>query len=988
MSLYKEILLRNKYHFSEKSFKFLMQNRIYKVLLVCSNYDAFMLEEDGRIDEMIFNEYVSLNLRYPPVFIHSNNTQEAMKILQSDTIDLVILMLNIDETDIFDFSKEIKHEYENTPIVVLTNFSHKVSKTLMHEDLSAIDYVFSWLGNANLLLAIIKLIEDKMNVRDIKNTGVQAILLVEDSIRYYSSYLPSIYKMVFNQTKNYMSEALNEHQRTLRRRGRPKILMATSYEEAYELYTTYKDNILGIVSDISYPKDGKKTKDAGIQLCKIVRSEEPTMPFLLQSSNDSNKRQAHELGVGFIYKYSTTLSIELRDYIVRHFGFGDFVFRDPRTLREIDRAIDLREFQKKILNIPSESIEYHAKRNDVSKWLNAMALFPVARMLKSKKTEDFDTIDDIKEHIIEVISSYRLEKGRGVIAQAKTAKFDEFFSFMRIGDGSIGGKARGLAFIDSFLKRRQLTNKYTDVFIAIPRTIVLCTDIFDSFMENNDLHKIAMSEDLSDEEILDSFVKAKLPRKIIGRLVNFAMVIRKPIAVRSSSLLEDSHYQPFAGVYQTYMVPFVDDEKQMLKLITNAIKSVYASVFYRQSKAYIKATRNVIDEEKMAIVLQEICGEQYEDVYYPSFSGVARSLNFYPIGPEKQEEGIVQVAVGLGKTIVDGGVALRFSPRFPKKILQTSEPKKALNNTQREFYALDLKNINYEPTVDEKVNLVKLTVNDAERHGSLNYIASKYDFHNGVIRDSLRGNGKTLVTFNGILKHNKYPIADIFQDLLSVSQQEMGTPVELEIAVNLSTSKNSPIVFNFLQIRPIVENNEISNLNLDGITEKDTIIYANSALGNGVIDNIRDFVYVKPETFSPADTHEIASIIDNINTKFVKDNSNYVLVGPGRWGSSDPWLGIPITWAQISSAAVIVESGLENYRIDPSQGTHFFQNITSFRIGYLTINPFIDDGHYDVNFLDSMEAVYEDKYVRHVRFPKDLVIKIDGRNNKAVILKP
>ncbi len=954
---------------------------------MCSNYDAFMLEEDGRIDEMLFNEYVSLNLRYPPAFIHTNNTKEAMNILQTDSIDLVILMLNIDETDIFEFAKTIKNEYMDIPIVVLTNFSHKVSKTLMYEDLSAIDYVFSWLGNSNLLLAIIKLIEDRMNVNDIKRIGVQAILLVEDSIRYYSSYLPSIYKMVFNQTQNYMSEALNEHQKTLRRRGRPKILLATSYEEAYELYKTYEDNILGIVSDISYPKDGVKTDNAGIQLCDIVRAENPTMPFLLQSSDSSNKEMVEKSGVGFLYKYSDTLTIELRDYIVKNFGFGDFVFRDHETLNEIDRAVDLREFQKKMETIPASTINYHAQRNEVSKWLNAMSLFPVAKMLKSVQIDDFGSIEEIRKHIIEVISSYRLDKGRGVIAQANTSKFDEFFSFMRIGEGSMGGKARGLAFIDSFLKRRSLINKFQDVLVTIPRTVVLCTDIFDDFMEYNNLHNIALSN-IDDEAILDNFLKAKIPIRVLDRLVKFAMVIRKPIAVRSSSLLEDSHYQPFAGVYQTYMVPFVDDEEKMLKLITNAIKSVYASVYYRHSKAYIKATRNVIDEEKMAIVLQEICGESFGDVFYPNISGVARSLNFYPIGPEKYEEGIAQIALGLGKTIVDGGVALRFSPKFPKKILQTSETAKALSNTQRDFYALDLTKINFKPTVDEKVNLVKLGINEAEKHGSLNFIGSKFDFHDNMIRDGLRYNGKTLITFNGILKHNKYPIAPIVQELLAVAQQEMGTPVEIEFAVDLSVVNKSPIMFNFLQIRPIVENNEFCNLFIDDIKEEDSILYAYSALGNGVIEKVQDFVYVKPDSFSPASTHDIANVIDELNSKFVEEDNNYVLVGPGRWGSSDPWLGIPITWAQISAAAVIVESGLENYRIDPSQGTHFFQNITSFRIGYLTMNPFINDGYYDVSYLDSLEAVYEDEFVRHVRFKKELVIKIDGRNDKAVILKP
>ena len=981
-------LQARKFYFNDTSFSLLMNRRIYHVLLIASAYDTFILEDDGRIDEQIFNEYVSLNLRYPPQFIQASSQEEALELLEHGNIDLIITMLSAEKRDTFDLASNIKDQYPEIPIVVLTPFSREVSLKIDQSDLSAIDYIFSWLGNADILLAIIKLIEDKMNVEaDIESVGVQTILLVEDSIRFYSSYLPNIFKIIFKQSKKFMTEGLNEHQQMLRMRGRPKILLATNYEDAVELYDKYNKNMLGIISDMAYKREGVLDKQAGVRLYEKVKKDDKYMPLLLQSSDAENAKLAKKLKVGFINKNSKKLSIELRNFIREYFAFGDFIFIDPDTGKEIARANDLKALQEIIFPIPDRSLEYHVKRNHLSKWMRARALFPLAELIVNLRLEDFSDLDAIKRFIFDAIGSFRLNKARGVIAEFYRDRFDEYLTFTRIGEGSIGGKARGLAFLDSLIKRNQLYDKYDGLVVTIPRTVVLGTDVFDEFMEENELHKVALS-DATDEEILQHFIEARLPFRIHEDLYTFISYIKSPIAIRSSSLLEDSHYQPFAGIYSTYMIPNVmDDDRLMINMLGDAIKSVYASAFYKDSKAYMTATLNVIDEEKMGIVLQEVCGKRYGDRFYPSISGVARSINFYPIEPEKSEDGIVNIALGLGKYVVDGGNTLRFSPRFPKKILQTSSPAMALQQTQKNFFALDLNPKSFKPSLDDAHNLLKLRIADAEKDGSIKQISSTYDFQNNMIRDGANYEGKKLITFSNILKHDTFPLAEILDDILKIGQNEMGKPIEIEFAVELNQSNNKPKVFNLLQIRPIVDNDQTMKEDLSKVSQEESIIMTNSALGNGVIDHIVDFVYVKPDSFDSANNQEIANQVEALNQKFLESETHYILVGPGRWGSSDPWLGIPVKWPQISGARVIVESGLKDYQIDPSQGTHFFQNLTSFRIGYFTINPFKKDGFYDLEYLNKQEAVYENEYLRHIRFKKPLVVKIDGRKNKGVILK-
>jgi CheY-like chemotaxis protein len=989
MTIIDGILDIQKYDFTDTSFDLLMQKRIHRVLVICSNYDNYMLEEDGRIDEQIFNEYASLNLRYPPTFVQTDNAGDAFRILLEGNVDLVISMLSLKGTDVFGLAKRIKEKYGHIPIVVLTYFSREVSLRLEGEDLSAIDYVFCWLGDASLILAIIKLIEDNMNADyDIENIGVQAIILVENSIRYISSYLPHIYKIVLMQSLDFQREALNEHQRMLKMRGRPKILLASNFNDALNLYKKYKYNVLGVISDIAYKRDGVSDENAGIELCKVVMADDDKVPFLIQSSSLKHKQAAEELGAGFIYKYSKSLSLELRNFIIQNLAFGPFVFRNPDTLEPIAIATDLQSLQQKLLTIPDNTLAYHASRNHFSKWLNARALFPVAQMFKYLNREDFDSMDEMRRFLYVAISSFRLGKGRGVIAKFDKTSFDEYQIFSRIGEGSIGGKARGLAFINRIIKNNKLFNKFPDVLITIPRTVVLSTDIFDEFMDQNNLYSIALS-DLTDDEILNRFINAELPGHVYQDFYAFLAVSRNyPVAVRSSSKLEDSHYQPFAGVYSTYMIPRLSDNKLMVKMLSDAIKEVYASVYYRASKAYMTATANVIDEEKMGIILQEVCGTRHGEIYYPTLSGVARSINYYPIGSEKAEDGIVNIAFGLGKLIVEGGLSLRFSPRYPKKVLQLSSPEAALRDTQKEYCALDLNINSFVPSTDDGVNILRIDVKDLSNEAALKYVASTYDRNNNILRDGIIHPGKRVITFSSILQHKTFPLAEILSTLLEIGQREMNNPVEIEFAANLETPPGTPRIFNFLQIRPIVHTEETQNINLEHIKEGDTIIYSESALGNGVFKGIHDVVYIRPESFNAANNKNIAVEIEKINSSFVKQLKGYVLIGPGRWGSADPWLGIPVKWPQISAARIIIESGLKNYRIDPSQGTHFFQNLTSFRVGYFTINPYINEGYYDVDYLNGMDVVTEDNYIRHVRFSEPLEIMIDGKKHKGVILKP
>ena len=977
----------NQLHFKDISFVNLMTKRIFNVLLVANPYDAFMLEDDGRIDEKIFNEYMNLGLRYPPRFIQVSTEKETWYELKNTNFDLVIVMPGSDNSDTFDIARSIKVKYPDIPLVVLTPFSHGITARMEHEDLSIFEYVFCWLGNTDLLVSIIKLIEDKMNLEhDIKEVGVQMILLVEDSIRFYSSVLPNLYKYVLNQTQEFGTEALNAHQRTFRMRGRPKIALARSYEEAMHLYNRYKKNVLGVITDARYSREGIIDPSAGIKLMTEIRRQDPFVPLILQSSESGNEKFCAQLDASFVDKNSKKMNVDLRDIVSDNFGFGDFVFRDPNTKKEVLRVRNLKELQDLIFDIPTESFLYHVQRNHISRWLYSRAMFTLAEFLKQISWDSLEDVNGHRQTIFEAIVKYRRMENRGVVAVFQRHRFDRYSHFARIGEGSLGGKGRGLAFIDNMVKRYPQFEEFDNATVSIPKTVVLCTDIFDEFMDSNDLYKIALS-DADDDVILKTFLNARLPERLMEDFMAFFEVVRSPIAIRSSSLLEDSHYQPFAGIYSTYMIPYLDDKQEMLRMLGDAIKGVYASVYYKDSKAYMQATSNVIDQEKMAVILQEVVGTQWGTRFYPTISGVARSLNYYPIEDEKPEEGVVSLALGLGKYIVDGGLTLRVCPYHPTKVLQTKTMDMTLRETQTSFYALDLKNKGENFSLDDGFNLLKLPIKEAEKNDALQFIASTYDPFNMEIQDGVYPIGRKLITFANILKREDFPLARILQLAQEYGQNEMHRPVEIEFAVTLD-AKEKTGTFYLLQVRPMVDVKADLSEDLNLIPEDKILLKSFNSLGHGVMEDIHDIVYVKTDGFNAGNNPTIAYEIERMNRKFLDEGKHYILVGPGRWGSSESWLGIPVKWPHISAARVIVEAGLTNYHVDPSQGTHFFQNVTSFGVGYFTINAYMDDGIYKQDFLDSLPVVEETTFLRHIHFEKPLVVKMDGKKKLGVVLMP
>ena len=977
----------SKFYLKDVTFMNLMTRRIFNVLIVANPYDAFMLEDDGRVDEKIFMEYTELGMRYPPTFTQVSTTEEAAEVLASTSIDLIICMPGNADNDAFSVARDIKAKFPDIPCVVLTPFSHGITRRIENEDLSIFDYVFCWLGNTNLIMSIIKLIEDKMNIEhDIAEAGVQMILLVEDSIRFYSSLLPMLYGYILAQSQHFSTEALNPHSAMLRMRGRPKVVLARTYEEAMELYDKYADNTLGVISDCRFPKDGEKDAEAGLKLLRAIRERNEYVPLILQSSEYENKAKAEAEHFHFIDKNSKAMSIDLRDVMAEHMGFGDFIFRDPKTHAEVMRVRTLKELQDNVFKIPYDSMLYHISRNHMSRWLCARAIFPVSEFLKTVTWHKLQDVDLHRKIIFDAIVQYRHMKNIGVVAVFDRGKFDRYAHFARIGDGSLGGKGRGLAFLDNIIKKHPEFNQYEGASVSIPKTVVLCTDVFDQFMERNDLYKIALS-DADDEEILKHFLKAQLPDKYIADFFTFFEATNRPIAIRSSSLLEDSHYQPFAGIYSTYMIPRLDDKYQMLQMLAAAIKSVYASVYYKDSKAYMTATRNVIDQEKMAVILQEVVGAEHGDRYYPNISGVLRSINYYPIGDETSEEGIASLALGLGKYIVDGGQTLRVSPYHPTQVLQTSEMETALRQTQTQFYALDMKDVGTDFRVDDGFNILKLKVKDAEADGTLNYISSTYDPYDQVIRDGYYEGGRKVISFCGVLQQNVFPLPELMQMAMKYGAEGMKRPVEIEFACNLNADRTGE--FYLLQMRPIVDSKQVLDEDLASIDDSKCLLRSHNSLGHGISEDVVDVVYIKTDdNFTASNNPRIADEVERMNRKFVAEGKNYVLVGPGRWGSSDYWLGIPVKWSHISAARVIVEAGLKNYRVDPSQGTHFFQNLTSFGVGYFTINTYKGDGIYQKELLDAMPAVDETKYVRHVRFSRPLKIMMDGMKQEGVVLLP
>ncbi len=959
------------------SFMNLMTRRIYNVLIIANPYDAFMLEDDGRIEEKIFNEYMELGLRYPPSFVQVSTTEEAAHVLDTTKIDFAICMPGNADNDAFDVARVVKELYPDLPCVVLTPFSYGITRRMQNEDLSIFDYVFCWLGNTNLILSIIKLIEDKMNLEnDIREAGVQVILLVEDSIRFYSSILPNLYHYVLMQSKHFATEALNHHAATLRMRGRPKVVLARNFQEAKDLFDTHHDNILGVISDARFPisEGSGKDPDAGMKLLRYMRQRDEYLPLIMQSSESSNRTKAEAEGFSFVDKNSKMMSIDLRNILEEQMGFGDLIFRDPKTRKEVARVRSLKDLQDKIFLIPRDSLLYHISRNHMSRWLSARALFPISKFLKRITWHELQDVDEHRQITYDAIVQYRRMKNIGTVAVFDRMKFDRFAHFARIGEGSLGGKGRGLAFLDNIIKTHTEFNQYEGVSVQIPKTVVICTDIFDEFMDKNDLYQVALS-DATDEEILERFLAAELPDMLKEDFNTFIDATKSPLAIRSSSLLEDAHYQPFAGVYSTYMIPYLADRDMMVRMLASAIKGVYASVYYKDSKAYMTATSNVIDQEKMATIVQQVVGKEYSGRYYPTFSGVLRSINYYPVGAETAEEGVASLALGLGKYIVDGGQTLRVCPYHPKQIMQMSETELALSQTQTQFYALDLSHTGTDFKVDDGFNILKLRVKEAYADGALQNIASTYDPYDQMIYDGVYETGRKIISFAGVLQHGVMPLAEIMQMALKQGAESMRRPVEIEMAGNIESDGKGEVYL--LQIRPIVDSKQQLDIDISAIPDEECLAKTTSSLGHGTVDGITDVVYVKmPDDFTAENNPAIAEEIEAMNSDFSDDGEGYVLAGPGRWGSSDAWLGIPIKWPHISKARLICELQQPGRHVDPSQGTHFFQNLTSLGVGYFTIDK--DNGFFRSDILDTLPAVKETKYLRHVRLEKPLKIIMDG----------
>ncbi len=979
--------------YTEIDLQGIMQRRITRILLVCSAYDRFTLEEDGRIEEQLARDYGELGLTNPPRLTHVESGDEALAALCESPggYDLVISMFALGEMDVFTLSHRIKALRADLPFVLLSSYSREVARRFAEADTSSIDYAFSWQGNAELILAIIKMFEDQLNAPyDVTMAGVQAILLVEDNVRFYSIYLPELYRIVIEQCNEFSREALNQKQRSLRKRARPKIFFARDYREAEELYSTYKENLLGVISDVSFRRsmgDPEVDWRAGITLCRRILDEMPTCPVVLQSTNTGFAADAAAMGVDFIDKNAHNLTGQISDFIDRRMAFGEFSFASPATGEVIATVHDLGDMQRAVETLPIGILAHYTARNMLSKWLYARGLFSLAQSVRAVKNSEFADLEDMRTFLLRAIREYRRQMGQGVVAEFDPQTYNSFISFARSGSGSLGGKARGLAFIGEMLERHELYNRWPGVRVTIPRTLVLATDHFDEFIESNFLHHIGSAEiALSDEEILAKFMRSPLPARTQGDLRVFLDNVKRPLAVRSSSKLEDSHFQPFAGIYATYMVPRVPDPAAMLDLLGRAIKSVYASVYYAGSRAYIEASSNALADEKMGIVIQEICGTEDSGLYFPTFSGVARSLNAYPIGDERPDEGIANIAWGLGKLVVEGGATLRFSPRHPHHILQLSSPEFALRDTQRQMYALNLDPARFTVSTDEAVNLDLLEVNRVTHLRSLKHVASTWDAANRMLSDSSFEQGRKVVTFSRILRYDAFPLADILSVLLTIGVAELRSPIEIEFAVNMDVEPGTDKIFNFLQIRPVATASQSGRI--DWATEKpgEAILYSESALGLGAVEGLQDIIYVRPGTFRPAESEAMAHEIDALNRAAHDQGWNYILVGHGRWGSADPWLGVPVRWQQISEARVIAECGLDEFRVDPSQGTHFFQNLTSFGVGYLTVNPFLPGGGtFDVAALEGMPAVAETAHFRHVRFPSPLFVFVDGLSGRAIV---
>jgi CheY-like chemotaxis protein len=962
--------------------------RVQEILLVSSLYDSFTLAEDGQLNELVLSEFLDLNLRHPPTLTRVSTGAEALaRATGEGRCDLIISSLHVGDMDAATLASRLRERGVETPVAVLAYDARAVGDFLASHDAGPLAGVFLWQGDARILPAIIKLVEDAANVdHDTGGLGVQVIIVIEDNVRFYSSYLPAIYAELMNHALRLVPEGINHAHKLMRLQARPKILLCRTFEEAWERFDRYEENVLGVISDIEFPKGGVLAREAGLELARRVRTRQSDIPVMLQSSRPDFEAPARAAGASFLLKDSPTLLHDLRQFMTDHFGFGDFIFRLPDGT-EVARAHDLKTLEEKIRTVPGASLKYHAERNHFSKWLKARTEFAVAHRLRPRRMPDFPTVEHLRDELVRSIQDYRENRSRGVVADFDRATFDPAASFSRIGGGSLGGKARGLAFVNYLLSEHQMSDRFGGVRISVPPSVVLGTDVFDEFLEHNDLRDFALN--VSDqEEIERRFIASPLPDAVMRDLASFLEIIRYPIAVRSSSLLEDSQYQPFAGVYDTRMLSNSHPEaKVRLRQLVSAIKRVYASMFSSRAQAYLKTTSYRLEEEKMAVILQQVVGAAHGSRFYPNISGVARSHNFYPIAPMRAADGIVAIALGFGETVMSGRPCVRFCPSYPLHPVQFSSVREILDSSQRDFFALPL----HDPDADLDVTpggaLELFDLAAAEADGTLAAVGSTYSPENDVVNDGISRDGVRLVTFAPILKHKLLPVAEILELLLRISAEGTSAPVEIEFALGLDPAGERAHSFGFLQLRPLALSREAVDLQFDDVEPAALICQSNSVLGNGRLEAL-DAVVVDFHRFDRGRSQDVAREVAQFNADLVRQNVPYVLIGVGRWGSSEPFLGIPVTWEQISGARAIVEAGFKDFRVSPSQGTHFFQNLTASSVGYFTVNPEAGEGFVDWDWLAARPAVRETGFVRHLRFDAPLVVKMNGRTQQGVIVKP
>jgi len=964
-------------------FEKLMPYRIKNVLLVASLYDSFLLADDDRLNEALFGEMLDSSPRSAPRITRVASAEEALEKLGEASYDLVIAMIQVGETDMADFFRSLKAGRPKLPVVLLS-FNIPDIKAIPDETLALADGVYLWSGDTRIFSAIINIIEDARNLQLDAKVGVQAVLLVEDNIKFYSSYLPVIYTELMKQTQIVMAEELNPAKKMLRLRARPKVLFCSTYEEAWAIYEKYKHNLLGVISDIEYPKDGACHPEAGLELTRRIKAENPDMPVLLQSSNSRFAQNAGALGASFMHKAAADLSKQLRGFILRYFGFGDFVFADRNGV-ELARAADLNTMLKLLKVVPVESVLYHAGRNHFSKWLFARTEFEMAYNLRPKKISEFGNPEELRKYLIETMHQFIYKTQLGTVLKFDRKVFDDSTPFSKIGSGSIGGKARGLAFVDFLLSKTDLENKWPGITVAVPNTVVIAADVFDFFMEQNSLDSL-INENNTNEQTAALFEKARLPDYVRRDLEALVEKLVGPLAVRSSSLLEDSKTQPFAGVYKTYMLSNNHpDPGRRLEELERAVKFIYASVFSREARAYRRLNPLIIDEEKMAVVIQRVVGRAYQGGrHYPAFSGVIQSYNYYPVPPLQTEDPIAHIALGLGKTIVEGYSALRFSPSHPQNLHQFSTIGDLLGNSQKKFIVLKTSPSEVTLSYEEEPDLDTADIEDAEKDGSLGLVGSTYSAENDNVSDSIAEPGRRLITFAPILKNDELPLSEILNTLSALGKEAMGCNIEMEFACDYDQVSGAA-AFNILQMRPMVSRSPVKKVSLKDLRPENLLALSAQALGNGAHRDIRDLIYVIPENFDPLKTRLITEEIGELNASLRAEGRSYIILGPGRWGSSDPLLGIPVKWHHICNSRIIIEAAYGDFIVDPSYGTHFFHNVTSLGIGYFTINETGPESFINWERIKAVKPLKELAYIRHLRFDAPLDIRIDGSEGKGAV---